>query len=228
MNFGNIFKKVKGTVKKAYTPTTINRPTGYSTITNKAINLKNSIGDLYKRMAVGWTPTLPTSYGGGGFAGGGGGGGGLMGGDDGMTSSILSPTAFEPFKMPTPAPRRAFSEVLPFEKVFNQGLVSNMVENQINPEMARLRNQVFYNQGNEMAGSGMFRTGRAQVERQATGDAIERQRKERVSGFGSDIKDWLSNWYNQQSELYGKNPSSYVMPTLPKYESNNFINSLYQ
>ena len=46
----------------------------------------------------------------------------------------------------------------------------------------------------------------------------ERQRREQVEQFTGTIKDLTNNWYTDQMEAYGKNPSRYVIPTLPTWD----------
>jgi len=120
--------------------------------------------------------------------------------------------------IPTPTQRTAFDQVLPYEKVFNKNLITGLAESQINPEMERQFRQGMMQLTSDLAGSGAYRTGRGSSSLQSLTDATERQRKEQVGSFVSQIGDYTTDWYNQQKESYYKNPTGFVAPTLPSYE----------
>lgn len=130
-----------------------------------------------------------------------------------------SPQRLTASGVPVPAARKAFSDILPYDKVFNPTLITALAESQINPEVGRQKLQASRGLESELASSGQFRTGIAGVQRQQLSDTYERQRREQVEQFRGGIQDPLTDWYNRQYELYGKSPSAYVAPEVPSYES---------
>lgn len=120
--------------------------------------------------------------------------------------------------IPKPKTRTAFSEVLPFEKVFQDDLINEMALGQLLPDIERGRNQEMRSLGRDLARSGRWRTGIADAQRQQLNDAYARQLREQQNQFTNQIKDWTQDWYNRQSESYYKNPSGWNMPTLPTFD----------
>lgn len=141
----------------------------------------------------------------------------------GKTLNLGAPQAAAPQPatasgIPVPEARKAFSEVMPWEKVFNQNLIQGLAESQIMPEIQRQQSSATEDLNRGLASSGGYRLGSAGVQREGLNDAFSRQAKEQTGQFGSSMKDYLTDWYNRQSESYYKNPSAFVMPTLPSYD----------
>lgn len=130
-----------------------------------------------------------------------------------------------------PSYREAFTKILPFDKIFNPNLVTGLAESQINPEVQRAYRPQFKNLQQGLYRTGLNRTGRADVERQNLADVTERSRKEQVQGLSDTLSGYLNNWYTGQMERYGKNPSAYVMPSLPTFDqflgNNQGLSNLY-
>jgi hypothetical protein len=120
--------------------------------------------------------------------------------------------------IPTPTARTPFSEVLPFDKIFNPNLVTSLAESQVSPDIDRRYATDRRMLDQNLAASGAWRSGLAGVNRQNLSDTTERSRKEGVQGFTDVIKNYANDWYNRQYEQYNKNPSGFVMPKLPSYE----------
>lgn len=120
--------------------------------------------------------------------------------------------------IPVPTTRTAFSEVLPFDKVFNNNLITGLAESQINPEIQRAQDSSLTNYYRQIGGSGGNRSGVALNSKESLVDNFERQRQEQVGNFVSNIKNRATDYYNQMYDRYNKNPSSFVMPTLPNYQ----------
>lgn len=132
--------------------------------------------------------------------------------------NVGTPAQSAPSGIPTPTSRTPFSEVLPFDKIFNPNLVTGLAESQINPEIGRQYTSDRRSLDQNLAATGAWRAGLAGVNRQNLSDRTERSRKEQVQGFTDVIKDYANDWYNRQYESYNKNPSAFVMPKLPTYE----------
>lgn len=130
-----------------------------------------------------------------------------------------------------PKTRTPFTEMLPFDKVFNPSLITALAESQINPEIARQKADAVGQQQRGFAQSGSFRSGYAPFQRQQLSDQYERQRREQVQGFSDNINNMANDWYTREMERYGKNPSAYVMPTLPTFDEfmgqNQGLSNLY-
>ncbi len=122
------------------------------------------------------------------------------------------------FTIPVPEARTAFSELLPYERVFNKSLITGLAESQINPEINRLKYEAFQNLTGDLARSGAYRTGRGAQAQERLSNQIERQRKEQTQSFMDSIGGYTTDWYNRQQENYYKNPSAFVMPTLPSFD----------
>jgi len=120
-----------------------------------------------------------------------------------------------------PQLRKSFNEVLPFDTVFNDNLVTGLAESQINPEIQRQSYDSMNNLNRNLAQSGAYRTGGANYQRGSLSDAYERQRKEQVGQFSGQIKNYATDWYNRQYEDYNKNPAMFAMPSVPS--ANEFL-----
>lgn len=123
-------------------------------------------------------------------------------------------------KTATKAPTKyqPFTTLMPFDKVFNPALITGLAESQINPEIARARGMDMNSLQKTAAATGSYRSGFLPTQGNRISDMYERQRKEQVEQFTGTIKDLANNWYTDQMEAYGKNPSKYVMPTLPSWD----------
>lgn len=119
---------------------------------------------------------------------------------------------------PAPTQRTAFSEVLPYEKVFNPTLINQLALSQLQPEINRQQAQASGDLWRNLALSGAYRTGQAGARNQNLVDSYGRLLKEQTADFTGKVNDWATDWYNRQSENYYKNPSAYVMPTLPTFD----------
>ena len=117
-----------------------------------------------------------------------------------------------------PKQRTPFSQVMPFDKVFKPDLINNLATSQLRPEINRNKREDLRNLNRGLARSGAYRTGHAGLQRQNLADAYSRNLKEQRSSYTNQMRDWLTNWYNQQSQNYYRNPVSYTMPTLPSYD----------
>lgn len=139
------------------------------------------------------------------------------------TVSRSMPTPVKPVLSAAPQPRKAFSEVLPFDKVFNPNLITGFAESQINPEIARQRFSQTQDLGRGLASSGGWMSGTGNMAQTDLLNNLERARKEQVGGFTDTIKNNLTDWYNRQYDTYNKNPSAFVMPELPSM--NQYLNN---
>ncbi len=122
------------------------------------------------------------------------------------------------FTIPTPTARTSFEELLPYQKVFNQQLITGLAESQINPEMARQSRLALQQLSGNLGSSGAYRTGRGAESVTNLQDSLERQRREQVQGFTDQIGAYTTDWYNKQKDNYYKNPSAFVQPTLPTFD----------
>lgn len=127
-------------------------------------------------------------------------------------------TAPAPYSPPTPTQRTPFGEILPFDTIFNPGQINQMAQDQIAPDINRAQSYDTDTLMRNMASSGGFRTGRAGFERGRLADAYSRQLKEQTASFTGNVQDWLTDWYNRQSESYYKDPSGFVKPTVPTFD----------
>jgi hypothetical protein len=113
--------------------------------------------------------------------------------------------------IPTPQNREAFSKLVPYESLFSPGLISGLATQQVAPEVLRQRRTASRDLGRSLTGSGGWRTGAGQVARRDLGDQYTRMQREQEQNFGSQISDWLGDWYNKQAYNYGTNPSAPVI-----------------
>lgn len=114
--------------------------------------------------------------------------------------------------------RTPFSQVLPFDKVFNDQLVGGLAESQINPEITRQREDDIYNFNRNLAGTGGYRSGRMDAKKNSILDAYSRAQKEQVNQFTNQIKDYATDWYNRQEKLYNQNPSGFQAPKVDTFQ----------
>ncbi len=121
-----------------------------------------------------------------------------------------------------------FSEVLPYEKIFNQQLINQLAQQQLTPDLNRQQGQEMGNLGRQFAISGAYRTGQAPVMAQKVLDNYSRMLKEQTAGFTGQVNDWMTDWYNRQSEAYYKNPARFQLPTLPTFDQYLNNNPQYQ
>lgn len=150
-----------------------------------------------------------------------------------IATPVATPTTstIGSYSAPTPATITPFSQILDMSKIFPTATLSQLAEEQVAPDIQRQQQQETENLGRSLASSGTYRTGHAPVAQQRVIDAYSRMLKEQKSQFTNQIQDWLNNWYTQQYTNYYKNPSAFVMPTLPTFDqylnSNPSIASAY-
>lgn len=132
------------------------------------------------------------------------------------------------YSLPTPTNVTPFSQVLPYERVFNPQLINQLAMDQLSPDINRQQGQSMNDLGRQMVMSGAYRTGQAPVMAQKVLDGFSRMLKEQTSQFSGQVNNWMTDWYNRQSEGYYKNPSRYQLPTLPTYDQYLKNNPQYQ
>jgi hypothetical protein len=147
-------------------------------------------------------------------------------------SPVAKPAAKPSSIIPVPTARTPFSQVLPYEQVFNPQLMTSFAESQINPEIQRQGLDATRNLNRGLAASGRYRTGIGQTAQQDLTNEIERTRKEQVQSFMDTVGGYTNDWYNRLYENYYKNPSGFVMPQVPTYDAftkqNPGLASAYQ
>jgi len=129
-----------------------------------------------------------------------------------------SAEAGNPYGIIKPTARKAFSEVLPMDKVLPPELIQGLAEGQVMPEVNRQRYDSARQLNKQLASSGAWKTGGGQKQQVDLGDAYTRLGREQTQTFGDTIKNYGQDWYNQQYEAYNKNPSAWKMPELPSFE----------
>lgn len=112
----------------------------------------------------------------------------------------------------------AFSEVLPYETVFNPNLITGLAASQLSPEIDRQYNQSARSLQGQLSSSGAFRTGLAGTSIRGLQDSTERQRKESIQSFTDTINNMGRDWYNREAENYYKSPSTYAVGDLPNFD----------
>lgn len=125
--------------------------------------------------------------------------------------------------IPTPSTITPFSQVLPFDKVFDPNLVNQLATSQVAPDIQRAQALSLASLNRGLAASGGFRSGLADFQRNNTVNDYARQQAEQVNNFTDTIKNAGNQWYTNLQTQYGQNPSSFVMPTVP--DLNSFLQS---
>jgi len=133
--------------------------------------------------------------------------------------SNTTPQAQNSQVVPTPSTITPFSQVLPYDKLFNPNLVTGLVEGFVAPDINRNRESGFQDLNSNLAATGRFRTGMANVDRENFGNQFSRQLQEQTAAGVGQFNNYLTDYYNNQSEQYYKNPSTYTQDTLPTFDS---------
>lgn len=137
----------------------------------------------------------------------------------GPQAQTPAPTAAaQPSYVPSPAKLTPFSQVLPYDKIFNPDQVNQLAYSQVAPDIQRAQSRDLATTQRAQAGNGSYRTGSASQQLQDLQDHYSRQLKEQTQQFGGELNDYASTWYNQQAQNYETSPSTYVQPTLPTFE----------
>lgn len=120
--------------------------------------------------------------------------------------------------IPEPTQRTAFSEILPYETLFNPTLMTAFAESQVMPEIQRQGLDATRNLNRGLASTGRYRSGIGQQAQQGLADEISRRGKEATQSFSDTIGGYTTDYYNRLYENYNKNPSAFVMPEVPSFE----------
>lgn len=118
-----------------------------------------------------------------------------------------------------PATRQAFSSILP--QNFLDPLIQQLAESQVMPEVQRQKETSLADYYRSSAGTGGYRSGVGLNQKSTLNDYYTRQGAEQTGQFFNSIKNNVSDYYNQLYTDYNKNPSAFVAPKIPDY--NTFI-----
>lgn len=131
---------------------------------------------------------------------------------------IMNTEMIEGTNLPTPNPVTPFEQVLPYDKVFNQGMISQLAESQLRPEWDRNRYQGMRELDRSLAGTGAWRLGTGQAARTSLRDAYDRNFAEQKMDYTSTVNDYLTDWYERNYQQYYTNPGRFQAPALPTWD----------
>lgn len=120
---------------------------------------------------------------------------------------------------PAPNAVTPFEQVLPFDRVFDPTLINQLAESQLRPDLDRQQYEASRNLERNLANTGGFRLGSANVSRTNLSDAYARALAEQSGAFTGQVKDWVTDWYNRQYQSYYQNPARFTLPQLPTFEN---------
>lgn len=140
-------------------------------------------------------------------------------GHTGVPQSAAPTQANNGFVPPAPQPITPFSQVMDMSKIFPQSQINAFANSQVAPDINRAQTQATDQLNRTMAANGQYRTGSAVQQLQNLSDSYGRQLKEQTASFSGNVNDWLNNWYNEQYKSYNENPSRYVLPATPTFNS---------